>query len=267
LTTLYGIQNLYDFTVYAVGGVRDSYNSVVNNKWKMTGSATGTNNSYLDVTLSTAYEGLVNNLPFSSGGYYTSNGNYIDTPELEIKINAYPLINITNNGLNVGEYTKCIYGNCSFSLGCHRYVDNGNRADKLEITNAPIRYDYQEYDYETNSYQERSGEFIPQGISITLDFDFVFSLNGDGIKFNPLNNTERSTLDNGENTIMCKIYNFLKTFNFKENIKNKKDVVGTSNIYPNHARLNAVISGVAKKSRGFNGYDVNDATLTKTTIL
>ena len=268
LTTSYGIQNLYDFMVYALGGVKDSYGGVSNNNWKMTGGVS-TTSDFIYAEILTAYQGFIGNLPFSIGGYYTSNGNYIYNPTIEFTINAYPKISITGNGKNVGGYTNCIYGNCVVEIKCDHYVENSNtkREDTQEIYNAPIQFGYQTFNYDTMQYDHDSGEFIPHSMYAKLEFGFIFSLNGSGISFDPLNPKERSVNDDEENNIMCKIYNFLKTFNFINNIKNKKGAVGNSNIYPDHAKFTATIGGVTKTPRQYGGFEIHDATLTKTTIL
>ena len=267
LTESYGLQHLYDFMVYALGGVKTGNGSVVNNRWKISGVEPNMTD-FIDADISSTYQGLVGNLPFSTGGYYTSNENYIYNPAIELKINAYPKINITENGKTVGEYTNYIYANCSVEMSCDHYVENSStkRENTSEISNAPIRFGYQKYNYNTMNYDGYEGEFIPRSINVKLEFDFICSLSGNGIQFNPLDPKARSGA-NGEDNIMNRIYSFLKTFNFKDNIKNKKGAVGTSNVYPEHAKLTATIEGLSKTSASYNGYQTNAAILKKTTIL
>ena len=269
LTNLYGVQHMYDFMVYALGGVKNDYNDVVNNQWKMTGDVTGLSYA-VPAEFTTAYQGLVNNLPFSEGGYYTSGNNYIEDPEFEVTITAYPMINITDKGKSVGEYTKCIYGTYSAELRCHRYVDNDNRAGSNNSYTMPIQYQFEKYDTETHMYQRYTGEFIPEYIGANIQFDFMFVLSsngGDGIAFDPLNAKARSTNDDGEDNIMNKIYTFLKTFDFITNIKNKKDQSASSNTYPDHVKFSSTIVGRTKSQRQYGGYDLKSATFTKTMIL
>lgn len=255
LPTDYGVNNLYNFISYAVGGVTDQYyNRPINNTWDLTSDITGLNYSISAEVGGT--NGFVGNLPFSTGGYYTSGSNYIQDPEFNISIVAYPMINISGMSQNVTSKTKYIYGTCTAKVSGPNYAFGSGT-----YYQAPISISFSIWDAMDHQSHHVSAEFIPKSISMQLDFDFLFALSGDGIDFNPLEGSERSVLDGNNNTIMKRIYTFLKSFNFIENIKN-----GGSQNY-NHVKFSATVNGTAKQSNNYGGYTTKDATLTKTTIL
>ena len=260
LVTSFGIQNLYDFIVYAAGGVGQQYSSSepVNNIWDLESSITGLTSVSSRVK---GDEGFINNLPFATGGYYTSGNNHINEQYIDISIDVYPMIDITDSGKTVASNTKTIYGNCSITVIGGQYV-YGNASYQ---GTPPIKILWEKLDTSSTPHQTRTydAEFIPNSIQLKLDFDFVFALSGNGIEFDPLNAKKRGVSDNGEDNIMNRVYTFLKTFDFVSNIKSNKTY---NTIYYRHAQFDAICEGTAKQTKN-GSTTVSSATLRKTTIL
>jgi hypothetical protein len=259
LTTDYGVNNLYNFILYATGGSKSGPSIEGGNDcgWKIDSSVLSLNSVDAEIQGS---EKLVNNLPFTTGGYYTtntSNNNTIQNQEFKLNISAHPIINITNSGKTVATTTNLVYVNCSVTVS-GRYAVSTNPPNSESIY--PIQFHTRNL-YNGIGGQDFGGAFFPQFITINLNFDCVFKLSS-GMPFDPLSSTTKDT-------ILNKVYAFMSSYPFKSDqadyTYNNHTLTGYAR---NHVQYSATLDGTVKVSKGdgTGGYTTGSATLTKTSI-
>lgn len=259
LTTDYGVNNLYNFILYATGGSKSGVGIEGSNDygWKMDLSVL--NLSSVDAVIQGS-EKLVNNLPFTTGGYYTtntSNNNTIQDQEFVLNISAHPMINITDSGKTVASTTNLVYVNCSVTV-FGRYAVSTNPSNDTSVY--PIQF------YTMNLYngiggQNFGGVILPQYITINLNFDCVFKLSS-GMSFDPLSSTTKDT-------ILNKVYAFMSSYPFKSDhadyTYNNHTLTGYAK---DHVQYSATLVGNVKVSNGdgTGSFTEGSATFTKTSI-
>lgn len=243
----YGLNNLYNFIIRATGGEEDSYGNPVkgNDMWKISGEINGAYRDNIDAEV----RHLKNNLPFCSGGRCTTGSNSIQSPEYYYSVSAYPVINITDYGKEVATSTNLIYVTCSIGIsGNYTYDDSVNT--NLPTIDCVAKYnDWTNDNYPTYQLMTPSGTLKPSFIDSHLNFDCVISLGG--IQFNPLD-------PQMESTIMSKVYDFLKKFDFKGKI--------VSNSLKDYAQFYSTFEATFKIPSNYGGTTDIPVILTKNTI-
>ena len=259
LTTDYGVNNLYNFILYATGGSKSGSSIEGNNDcgWKIDSSVLRLSSVDAEIQGS---EKLVNNLPFTTGGYYTtntSNNNTIQDQEFTLNISAHPMINITDSGKTVAPTTNLVYANCSVTV-FGRYAVATNPSNNTSVY--PIQF-YTRNLYNGIGGHDFGGAFFPQHITISLNFDCVFKLSS-GMSFDPLSSTTRDT-------ILNKVYDFMSSYPFKSDhasyTYNNNTLTGYAK---NHVQYSATLVGTVRVNDGDGTGSVTQgsATLTKTSI-
>ena len=214
LVTDYGVNKIYEFMKFAAGGEqyydgRSGWNA---GYWyaKPIGYPTSYT-SYPEISFdsptsnfssNSGNQGLVKNLPFDTGGYYTTGSNKIDNNEFELNIEYYPVITISNNGKTVTSKTNQVYVICEFDVS-----GNYSHNRSINSTNSSTNYIGMHIKNDTFEYGSwtpgSNGEVIPTSIHMSLKFDFVINLTNSGIDYDHLNPT-----------ILSKIKEFLQNMDY-----------------------------------------------------
>lgn len=237
----FGMRNIYNFMLYALGG-KVGENNRTNNTWSLQG---GTAGNGVGATI-TGTEGFINNFPFCTGGFYTSDNDYGMTSEyFTYDVYACPMISITNYGKNASTTTDTIYIRCSTSMtGTYTRNYEGDPAQTGGET--PIQYYTDPYLDNT----PENGEFVPDTMSATMNFDCVLKLSSP-VNYDPLSNK-------AEEEIMDAVGKFLTRVSLYD--RNKTTINGQT-----HIQFNATIWGKTRVRDTF-GYiqTYSGIALTKT---
>ena len=248
LTNDYGVNHIFEYFLRAAGTKQDGYGGVIGNNdlWVMEGLDFTNGPTRADIG---GTQGFTNNVPFTTGGFYTSNGKTIGDQEFYYDVAVYPIVTINNNGKSASTTTNLVYAKCTFGLfGNYNNSYSGNN----DQSQAPIKCNVGPYtslvgnEYNANTYVD--GEFIPETIQLTLSFDCMFEVSG--MSFKPLLSTTKDT-------ILNKMYSFLSSYAFEGNLKH--------NALNEHVQFEGIVTGKFKV-RMNNSLETYDVVLTKNTV-
>ena len=243
----YGVRRMFDYILRAAGAKKTTTGGIVGNNdiWNMEGFLSYPVRADIGGT-----QGLAGNVPFTTNGFYTSNGKTIRDQEFQYDVTVYPMVTINNNGKTASTSTNYVYARCTFGVFGdynHDYSGNNVQAD------APIKCNVGPYTelvndmYDNNHHTD--GEFIPETIELTLSFDCMFVVSN--MSFNPLLSTTKDA-------ILDKMYNFLSSYTFEGNL--------VENALNTHVQFEGTISGKFRVRDEYNSFTTHNVVLTKNTV-